>query len=258
MNANVDKAAEPTGILNYDSQSEREARAALRSALKEAPIPEAQLTSNLGLFLDAKSLSRVLLMDFLYRKIIETEGVVIEFGTRWGQNISLFQTLRSIYEPFNRHRKVIGFDTFEGFPSVAPEDGKSEMMFEGNLDVGSGYFEFLGRLLAVQEKLNPLSHIQKNFLVKGDGTKTFQSFLKENPQTVVALAYFDFDIYEPTKVCLELLKDRLTKGSVVAFDEVNDPDSPGETIALMEAFGLRNVRLQRFPYASRVSFFVVE
>jgi len=72
------------------------------------------------------------------------------------------------------------------------------------------------------------------------------------------LAYFDFDIYAPTKACLTMLRDRLTKGSVVAFDEVNDADSPGETVALMETFGLNNIRLERFPFASRVSFFVVE
>ena len=42
-----------------------------------------------------------------------------------------------------------------------------------------------------------------------------------------------------------------------SFDELNDPDSPGETTALMESFGLRNVSLKRYRYASRVSYFVV-
>ena len=57
---------------------------------------------------------------------------------------------------------------------------------------------------------------------------------------------------------MELIKDRITKGSVIGLDEVNDPDSPGETKALMEAFGLKNIQLKRFPVASRVSYFVVE
>jgi hypothetical protein len=74
-------------------------------------------------------------MDFLYRQIVTVEGVVVEFGTRWGQNATLFQTLRSIYEPFNRQRKVIAFDSFDGFPSEGEQDGDSEMMFEGNLKV---------------------------------------------------------------------------------------------------------------------------
>ena len=73
----------------------------------------------------------------------------------------------------------------------------------------------------------------------------------------MALAYFDFDLYEPTKKCLEIIRERLVKGSVVAFDELNDSDSPGETIALAETFGLSNVRLERSPFTSRTSYFVV-
>lgn len=247
-----------TGIKTYENEAEKGIRSALESALVDTSLPSGQLISNLGLFLDAKSLSRILMMDFLYKQILDTEGVVLELGTRWGQNMTLFQTFRGIYEPFNRHRKVIGFDTFEGFPSLRPEDGTSEMMTEGNLSLTPGYFDYLKNLLSLHERLNPLDHIQKTFLVKGDATRTLPKFLEENPQTVVALAYFDFDIYQPTFDCLKALAPRLTKGSVVAFDEVNDPDSPGETLALMDAVGLRNVALKRYRHASRVSYFVVE
>ena len=83
-------------------------------------------------------------------------------------------------------------------------------------------------------------------------------YLSEHPETIIALAYFDFDIYKPTRKCLELIKDRLVKGSILAFDELNDHDSPGETQALMEVFGLNNVRLKRLPYTSRASYFVYE
>jgi hypothetical protein len=48
------------------------------------------------------------------------------------------------------------------------------------------------------------------------------------------------------------------KGSVIGFDELNDSDSPGETIALNEAIGLNNIELKRYRYASRVSYFVVD
>ena len=60
------------------------------------------------------------------------------------------------------------------------------------------------------------------------------------------------------KKCLEAIKPHLVKGSVLGFDEVNHPDAPGETLALNEIFGLNNIKLKRFPYASRVSYFVVE
>ena len=51
----------------------------------------------------------------LYQKILNVHGVVIEFGTRWGQNLALFESFRGMYEPYNHFRKIIGFDTFEGF-----------------------------------------------------------------------------------------------------------------------------------------------
>jgi hypothetical protein len=181
----------------------------------------------------------------------------MEFGTRWGQNLALFSALRGIYEPFNRHRRIVGFDTFSGFPSIASQDGGSEMMQRGQLAVSDRYQEYLASVLEAHEELDPLSHIRKFELRAGDATMELGKYLQEAPHTIVALAYFDFDLYEPTKACLELIRNRLTRGSVVAFDELNDPDSPGETLALMETFGLGNVELRRFPNASRVSYFVV-
>ena len=245
-------------IKTYESGNERASRDALRAELHNAPIPEDQLLSNLGLFLDSKSLSRILFMDFLYRQVVGIQGVVMEFGTRWGQNLALFSALRGIYEPFNRHRKIIGFDTFSGFPSIRPEDGSSEMMKTGQLAVGEDYDKYLDNLLGIHESLNPISHVKKYELRKGDATIELPRYLEDAPETMVALAYFDFDLFEPTKKCLELIRPRLTKGSILGFDELNDPDSPGETLALMQTFNLDKISVRRFPYASRVSYFAVE
>jgi hypothetical protein len=216
------------------------------------------MLSNLGLFLESKNLARILFMDFLFRQIVDVQGVVMEFGTRWGQNLALFAALRGIYDPFNRHRKLVGFDTFRGFPAIAPEDGRAAMMRPGQLAVAPEYEAYLARVLATHEGLNPLAHLRKFALRAGDAPVELPRYLEEAPETIVALAYFDFDLYEPTRRCLELIRPRLTRGSVVGFDELNDPDSPGETRALMEVFGLPNVRLRRFPHVSRASYFVVE
>ena len=131
-------------------------------------------------------------------------------------------------------------------------------MVPGQLELPKDYELYLEKLLTLHESLNPLSHLKKFEILKGDATKTLPDYLNRNPQTIIALAYFDFDIYKPTKVCLDMIADRLTKGSVLGFDELNDPDSPGETTALMQAFGLRNIKLRRYRYASRVSYFVVD
>ena len=94
--------------------------------------------------------------------------------------------------------------------------------------------------------------------IKKEKENMLDKYLKAHPETIIALAYFDFDLYEPTRKCLEAIRPHLVKGSVLGFDELNDPDSPGETIALREVFGLNNIKLKRYRYASRVSYFVLE
>ncbi len=249
---------ESMSIQSYASTEELANRASLVSLLRRCPVPDDQLLSNLGLFLESKDLARILFMDFLFRQVTDVQGVVMEFGTRWGQNAALFAALRGIYEPFNRHRKIVAFDTFAGFPAIASEDGASVMMRPGQLAVPEGYPKFLDDVLTAHERANPVAHVKKFDLCVGDARVELPGYLARCPETIVALAYFDFDLYEPTKVCLEMIRPRLTRGSVIGFDELNDPDSPGETMALMETFGLSQVRLKRFPYASRVSYFVVE
>ena len=137
-------------------------------------------------------------------------------------------------------------------------DKKFNMMTKGHLTCSDNYEEYLEKVMMFQEQDNPLSHIKKFEIVKGDATKTIHDYLDRNKETIIALAYFDFDIYEPTKICLEAIKDRLVKGSILGFDELNDPDSPGETKAVMEVFGLNNIKLKRFSHTSRCSYFVVE
>jgi hypothetical protein len=248
---------EKISIKTYSSPQEIDARQDLSELLRGCPIPQDQLLANLGLFLTSKDLARILFMDFLFRQIVDVQGVVIEFGTRWGQNMALFSALRGIYDPFNRHRKIIGFDTFEGFPQISDQDGTSDLMREGQLAMTPGYDKYLDRVLTDQELLNPLSHLKKFDIRVGDATVEFPQYLLDVPETIIALVYFDFDLYEPTKQCLEQIRPRLTKGSIVAFDELNDPDSPGETLALMETFGLPNVELKRYPHVSRTSYFVI-
>lgn len=246
------------GIKTYSSSEEYEARRNFFEHFAQCPIPEDQVLSNLGLYLSSKNIARLLFLDHLYRQIIDVQGVIMELGTRWGQNLAVLSALRGIYEPFNRHRKIIGFDTFQGFPAISEKDGNSDMMKKGSLAVTTDYEAYLKKTMEHQEKDNPLSHIRKFEICAGDATVELAAYIERHPETIVSFAYFDFDLYEPTKKCLQLLKPRLVRGSILGFDELNDADSPGETKALMETFGLNNVRLKRYRYASRVSYFVVE
>ena len=136
-------------IKEYSSSQERETKEELLNLLENSPIPRDQLLSNIALYINSKNLSRILFYDHLYKKIINVPGVIMEFGTRWGQNLSLFSSLRGIYEPFHRHRKIIGFDTFTGFPNISKKDGKSDLMKKGQLDLTKNYENHVRKINAV-------------------------------------------------------------------------------------------------------------
>ena len=243
----------------YRSKHEDQIRRQFVEHFSNCPIPDIDILSNLGLFLNSKNLSRILFIDYLYRQIVDVPGIVIEFGTRWGQNLALFSALRGIYDPFNRHRKIVGFDTFTGLSGISDKDNRSSPIIrEGELTCTPNYVAYLTAVMEYQEQDNPLSHIKKFELRVGDAPLEIVKYLQEYPETIIALVYFDFDLYEPTKKCLEAIRSHLVKGSVLGFDELNDHDSPGETLALDEVIGLNNVRLRRWPYVSRTSYFVVE
>lgn len=190
-------------------------------------------------------LSRLLYLNELYQKIIDVPGVICEFGVQWGATLTQLINLRSIYEPFNHSRTICGFDTFGGFPSVHAKDGGDCQ--PGDLATLTNYEETLERILTQIESFPPLSHLKKFELIKGDACVTIDRWLDENPHAIVSLAIFDMDLYEPTLKVLQKLLPRLTRGSVLAFDELNCTYAPGETQALNEVMGLNNIRLRRSP-----------
>jgi hypothetical protein len=240
------------------SESEKTANALLAHRLKETPLPEDEIIHNLGLYLTSKTLSRILFFYEIYKLILPIHGSIIEFGVRWGQTLSLMIALRSIFEPFNRHRQIIGFDTFEGFRGVTEKDGQKSRCAEGSFSVAPNYQQYLDSILATQENLNPMAHLRRYELRKGDAVKTVPQYFQEHPESVVALAIFDFDIYTPTKAAMMAVLPHLCKGSVMVFDELSDPYFPGETLALQEVLGLNKISVRRFPMTARVSYAVVE
>ncbi|CAM4274996.1 TylF/MycF/NovP-related O-methyltransferase [Paenibacillus tarimensis] len=240
----------------HSNKMELTQREYFRELMGNTPIPGSEILDNLGLFLKRQTLSRIIFMNELYKQIIDVHGVVMEFGVRWGQNLSLFHSFRGMYEPYNYNRKIIGFDTFTGFPEIHMNDGSESN--EGDYSVTDNYEQYLDSVLAYHESESPLSHIKKYEIVKGDATETINQYLSAHPETIIAFAYFDFDIYSPTKKCLEAIKERVTKGSIIAFDELNHPGFPGETIALMEVFGLTKYRIRRSPLTPFCSYIVIE
>jgi hypothetical protein len=240
------------------SGQELSTREQFKRLFDNCPIPDNEQLQNLGLFVNRQTFSRFMFMHEMYQQIINVHGVVMEFGVRWGQNLALFSTFRGMYEPANFYRKIVGFDTFSGFPSVHEKDGADDIASVGAYGVTEGYEDYLEQVLTYHETESPLSHIKKFELVKGDACEMLPAYLERSPETIIALAYFDFDIYEPTKRCLELIRPHITRGTVIGFDELNCRAFPGETLALKEIFGLDRYAIRRSPLSPQTSYIVID
>jgi len=222
---------------------------------KTWPVPDNEILQNLPLFLGPMVLKKILFLHELYVKSLEIAGVITEFGVRWGPGQATFHALRTLYEPFNYTRRIIGFDTFSGFPEVDAKDGNEEVANVGGYDLPEGYEGFLTKVMVAREMEAPVSNVNKFELVKGDASKTVPEYLEKHPEMMISLAYFDFDIYQPTIDCLKAIEDRLSVGSVIAFDELNLQQFPGETVAVREFFG-NKVRIHRSPFSQNQAYIV--
>lgn len=194
----------------------------------------------------------------IFKKIIGINGSIIECGVHQGNGLLTWGLLSSIFEPVNHLRKVFGFDTFEGFPELSNVD-----KVESNLNARTGglsvnSYDDIHESIKIFDTFRPLGHIPKIKLIKGDANKTIENFIEKNPHIIISLLYLDFDIYKPTRKAIELLQKRMPRGAIIAFDELNHEDWPGETIALHDTIGINNLKIQRFPFHPQISYAVLD
>ncbi|MFI0777867.1 class I SAM-dependent methyltransferase [Streptomyces sp. NPDC021212] len=232
----------------HESPGERDSRLRLTKLLAETPIPPEYLIDNLPVYLRRPQLADLLAMDALYRKVLDVPGVIMEFGVLHGRHLASFTALRSIYEPYNSLRRVIGFDTFTGFPDVEDIDKATPSATPGRFAVPEDEVDHLREVLAAHEANEPFGHTQRSFVVQGDVRETVPKYLEENPETIISLAYFDLDLYGPTRDLLDVVRPHLVKGSILAFDELAHPKWPGETKALSDFTNLGNAKLRQLPH----------
>jgi hypothetical protein len=244
---------------NYPNASQMEVRARteISKLLKETPIPPEELPRNLGLYQSKETVATTLAMNDIYRRILPIPGIIMEFGSLWGRRLALLVALREIYEPYDYTRRIIGFDTFSGFPDPHLNDGSYEEIRRGSMSASPGYESHLEQVLHVHEMESCHAHIQRFEVRQGDVRQTVPEYLTSNPETIVSLAYFDLDLYEPTRACLELIRPRLIPGSILAFDQLVHRNFPGETVAVLESLGLRPNSIEKLPYMRSPSIVMV-
>lgn len=252
---NQDKVAVSGGLRTNAEQME----APRNKGLFEAnPSPWETKLENFPKYVRRQNLTRFLALYEIFKMTEAVKGSIIECGVNHGFGIMSWAKFSAILEPVNLTRRIYGFDTFEGFPGVSEKDRSASSQHVKKGDLAADVYEELQQLVEVYDSTRFIGHVNKVNLVRGDATKTIPQFVEDNPHLLISLLFLDFDLYEPTRVALEHFLPRMPKGAVLAFDELDNPLWPGETLAMLEAHAKRPLRIQRLHFDPYIGFAILD
>ena len=235
------------------SAADREYEAGMESYFDASLGTNMDKLRSFAKFAPRQILSTFIAKSELFKHVLGVHGHIIEGGVFLGAGLMTWANLSAIHEPFNHVRRIVGFDTFSGIAAITPQDaGEGSTQRPGGCAVDS--LDDLKECIRLFDLNRPIGHIPRVELVAGDATKTMPAYIAGNRHVVVAMLYLDFGVYEPTRNALETFVPRMPKGAVLVFDELGQAACPGETQAALDTVGLRNLRIQRFPYATAISY----
>ncbi len=245
----------------YPSAGEDAYYAKLRRVLDKYPHDMRHYLDLFAVYTNRRSFIRQLAHYELFKLTVELPGHYLDFGVYFGKSFFSWHKFLEIFTPTATHKKVIGFDTFAGFPGLAPEDGASDPTVQkgpGGLSSASFLAEFRELLdLHNQDAVLPVG---RGTIVQGDVCKTLPQWLEQNPEARFCLCSLDLDLYEPTAVVLAGCWDRIVPGGVLLLDEYATSRWPGETKAWDDFAASRglNITLKRFLYANAPGAYLIK
>ncbi|NND02149.1 MAG: class I SAM-dependent methyltransferase [Acidimicrobiia bacterium] len=212
--------------------------------------------ANFPKYVRRQDLTKLFVRYELFKQILPVKGSIVECGVFRGAGTMTWARLSALLEPNNILRKVYGFDSFEGFPTVGDEDQSGHDAARVGELAANSHDELLA-LIEAFDMNRFLGHVPKVELIAGDATATIPAFVESNPHLVISLLYLDFDLYEPTKVALDTFLPRMPKGSLLVFDELDNAAWPGETLAAVEDGLLSRLELRRLDFDPYVAYAVL-
>jgi hypothetical protein len=183
-----------------------------------------------------RDLPRFLSHYELFKQVVDLPGCIVELGVYRGASFFTWSILMESFCPYDRSRKVFGFDSFEGLQDFTHRDGKLDTAVQKSIGGYKATAEEVRNLVGMHNSDNMIPGTKRCQLVVGRLEHSIPSFLEQNPGLKIALLHFDVDLYEPTKIGLEMLYPLVLKGGVVCFDEYGLVPWQGETQAADEYF----------------------
>jgi len=191
---------------------------------KTGPQEMWSIVDHWPLYAGTANIGRFLAISDLLRSTLTVPGHVAEFGSWRGANLLFMTKLLNVFDPHGS-KVVHCFDSFEGLTTFAAEDGAEADASRGSY---AGSFDELLEMIALYELQDDI------VLHKGLIQDTLPPVLSENEGLTFSFIYCDTDLFEPTKIILKSLHNRLAKGGLFVFDQWNDSRWPGEGVAANE------------------------
>ena len=186
----------------------------------------------------------------LYKKIIGLPGEVVELGAYKGSSLIQWATFRELLEN-ESSRKIIGFDMFGEFPDTNKVNSDKEFIQKWN----EMFKEEFITPEEIYESLN-LKNIENVELVKGDIHKTLPEYISKNKHLRISLLHIDTDVYEPSKLGLEILYDLVVPNGLIIFDDYGIIE--GETLAVDEFIADKKQILRKFPFSHKKPVYIIK
>jgi hypothetical protein len=197
--------------LKFETEDKKYLDARRRISETHGPRELWSIADHWPLYCGIANLGRFMAISDLLRETLDVPGHVAEFGSWRGANLLLMTKLLRIYDPHGSKR-VHCFDSFEGLETFTSEDGAANEQ-KGEY---AGSFDELIELIE-------LYGLQDDIAIhKGQIQATLPEFIADTPGVMMSFVYCDTDLFEPTRMILHNLHDRLVPGGLFVLDQWSD------------------------------------
>ncbi len=220
--------------------------------ITEGGIGQEDVIENFMLFLRRVNFGKFLSHVQIFNEVMDVPGHIVECGVFKGMSLLTFVKLIEVLCPADSLKRVIGFDTFEGFVNLAEKDGLPNEK-RGKVVGGwnsSDFLPTLQKLVEITQRDSMVPRVKRVELVKGDASVSIPEYVKANPGIRISLLHLDMDLYDPTLAALRYLYPLVSPGGIVLLDEYGMDGFPGESAAFDDYFGANRPQLKKFPFTS--------
>ena len=202
---------------------------------------------------------------YIIKNCSKIDGDIIELGVLRGKSLL---TIAVILKKLKIKKRIIGFDTFSGFPKLHKLDSidnfKNRKYFTKDhyLNVKdfwklknkiykkklntkniSSSLNFSNSSISLLKEKIKLLKLKNVTIIKGDVIETLPRFLEKNSKLKIMACNLDIDLYFAYKKSLPILWPRLEKNGYIHLDEYYSLKFPGPKIACDDFIDKNNIKL---------------